>query len=142
MKYVDDSSLPQLSDKTSRLNAPRRARTPSASSSRGRGSRRRIRTTSLRHSESSCSMANVTSPYTWRACFCCLPVADGGDIAGVGIFDATAEDVERIMSDDPAVKAEILTYELHPRVASPLRIAPYRPRPPRGWGPQSTTRRL
>lgn len=34
--------------------------------------------------------------------------------AGLSIFDATIEDVDAIMSDDPAVVAGVLTYELHP----------------------------
>ncbi|HET7466274.1 MAG TPA: hypothetical protein VFL29_06390 [Candidatus Dormibacteraeota bacterium] len=41
------------------------------------------------------------------------PVNDGSDVAGVGVFDATPEDVERIYSRDPAIKAGILTYEVH-----------------------------
>jgi hypothetical protein len=42
------------------------------------------------------------------------PVADGSDVTGVGIFDAAADDVERILSGDPAVVARILNYEIHP----------------------------
>ncbi|HEY7343276.1 MAG TPA: hypothetical protein VH591_20560 [Ktedonobacterales bacterium] len=42
------------------------------------------------------------------------PIADGSEVAGVGIFDASAEDVRKIMDEDPAVKAGILTYEVHP----------------------------
>ena len=42
------------------------------------------------------------------------PVADGTNITGVGIFAATPEDVDRIYSQDPAVKAGILGYEIHP----------------------------
>jgi len=42
------------------------------------------------------------------------PIADGSEIAGVGIFDASTEDVRKIMDEDPAVKAGILTYEVHP----------------------------
>ena len=42
------------------------------------------------------------------------PATDESDWAGIGIFDATPEDVERIMADDPAVKAGLFTYELHP----------------------------
>jgi hypothetical protein len=42
------------------------------------------------------------------------PVADDSDLAGVGIFDAGAEETARIMSDDPAVQAGVLTYEVHP----------------------------
>lgn len=42
------------------------------------------------------------------------PVADGSDVAGVGVFDATPEDCDAIYSRDPAVMASILTYEVHP----------------------------
>jgi hypothetical protein len=42
------------------------------------------------------------------------PVADDSDVAGIGIFDASPGEVERILSADPAVIADILTYEIHP----------------------------
>ena len=42
------------------------------------------------------------------------PATDDTDWAGVGIFDATPEEVERILSDDPGVKAGVFTYEVHP----------------------------
>lgn len=42
------------------------------------------------------------------------PVADGSDVAGVGVFDATPEECDAIYSRDPAVVASILTYEIHP----------------------------
>ncbi len=42
------------------------------------------------------------------------PVADGSDVTGVGIFDATPEEVDLIMSRDPGVQAGIFTYEIHP----------------------------
>lgn len=42
------------------------------------------------------------------------PAIDASDWAGIGIFDATLEEVEQIMQDDPGVRAGIFTYELHP----------------------------
>jgi hypothetical protein len=42
------------------------------------------------------------------------PVADGSHVRGVSIFNATVEETRRLMDDDPAVKAGVLTYELHP----------------------------
>lgn len=42
------------------------------------------------------------------------PISDSSELAGLSIFDATIEDVDAIMSDDPAVVAGVLTYELHP----------------------------
>jgi hypothetical protein len=41
------------------------------------------------------------------------PVADGSEVAGIGIFDAEPEEVDRILAADPAVMAEILRYEIH-----------------------------
>jgi hypothetical protein len=42
------------------------------------------------------------------------PVTGGGEVAGIGIFDASLEAVNAIMSGDPAVEAGVLTFELHP----------------------------
>ena len=41
------------------------------------------------------------------------PVADGSGVTGISIFDASAEDVEQIMREDPGVKAGIFTFEIH-----------------------------
>jgi hypothetical protein len=43
-----------------------------------------------------------------------LPVADDSDLAGLGIFNATLEETARIMDGDPAVQADVLSYEVHP----------------------------
>jgi hypothetical protein len=42
------------------------------------------------------------------------PTTDDGDLAGVGIFDATPEETARTMDSDPAVQAGVLSYEVHP----------------------------
>jgi hypothetical protein len=42
------------------------------------------------------------------------PATDDSDWAGVAIFDASPEEVERIMADDPGIRAGVFTYELHP----------------------------
>jgi hypothetical protein len=42
------------------------------------------------------------------------PIADGSGVTGISIFDATPEDVERIMRGDPGVKAGIFTFDIHP----------------------------
>jgi hypothetical protein len=47
------------------------------------------------------------------------PIADGGDIVGIGLFDASPEDVERIMAADPAVQQDVLAYEIHPTWSFP-----------------------
>lgn len=42
------------------------------------------------------------------------PVADGSEVAGISVFDAAPEDVDRILSGDPAIQAGVLQYEIHP----------------------------
>lgn len=42
------------------------------------------------------------------------PISDGSLITGVYIFNAGADRVRELMEQDPAVKAGIFTYELHP----------------------------
>lgn len=41
------------------------------------------------------------------------PIADGREMAGISIFDADTSTVEQIMLGDPAVQADILTFEIH-----------------------------
>ena len=41
------------------------------------------------------------------------PIADGSNVAGVGIFNASVEEVKKIMDEDPAVQAGVLIYETH-----------------------------
>ncbi len=41
------------------------------------------------------------------------PVTDGSDVAGIGIFDASIEEVQKIMDEDPGVKAGVFVYEIH-----------------------------
>jgi hypothetical protein len=47
------------------------------------------------------------------------PIRDGTELAGVGIFEAEQADVEGIIGDDPAVRAGVLTYEIHPASSFP-----------------------
>jgi hypothetical protein len=42
-----------------------------------------------------------------------LPVIDGSDVCGIGVFNATAEDTAAIMDDDPGVAAGVFTYRVH-----------------------------
>ena len=42
------------------------------------------------------------------------PVADGSSTTGVAIFAADSDDVDRIMRQDPGVKAGLFTFEIHP----------------------------
>jgi hypothetical protein len=42
---------------------------------------------------------------------CWIP--DDEEMAGIGIFNAGPDEVDRIMADDPGVKAGLFTYTLH-----------------------------
>ena len=42
------------------------------------------------------------------------PVSDGSDVSGIGIFNASAEEVRKIMDEDPGVQAGVFVYEVHP----------------------------
>lgn len=42
------------------------------------------------------------------------PVSDGSDVSGIGIFNAPPDEVRKIIDEDPAVKAGLYSYELHP----------------------------
>ena len=41
------------------------------------------------------------------------PISDGSNVMGVGIFNASVEEVKKIMDEDPAVKAGVIVYEMH-----------------------------
>jgi len=40
------------------------------------------------------------------------PIADGGDVSGISIFNASVEETVKLMDEDPAVKAGIFVYEV------------------------------
>lgn len=40
------------------------------------------------------------------------PLTDEGEVRGVSIFNASLEETKKIMEEDPAVKAGVLTYEI------------------------------
>ncbi len=42
------------------------------------------------------------------------PVADGSDVSGLGIFNASVEETKKIMDEDPGVKEGVFVYEIHP----------------------------
>jgi hypothetical protein len=48
-----------------------------------------------------------------------LPVADGSQVCGVCVFNATVEDTTEVMKADPAIAADVLTFEVHPCVGFP-----------------------
>jgi hypothetical protein len=41
------------------------------------------------------------------------PINDGTGVSGVGVFDASVEETQRIMDADPGVQAGFFTYEAH-----------------------------
>jgi hypothetical protein len=41
------------------------------------------------------------------------PVGDGSDVCGLYIFNAPVEEVQKIMDEDPGVKAGVFVYEIH-----------------------------
>jgi len=47
------------------------------------------------------------------------PISDGTELAGIDIFDAEPDEVERLIRADPAVAAGVLTYEIHPTQSFP-----------------------
>jgi hypothetical protein len=55
------------------------------------------------------------------------PIADGSGVAGVGIFAAGETAVAEILDADPAIRAGVLTYELHPTRTFTITSAPARP---------------
>src|SRR5919201_1227294 len=47
------------------------------------------------------------------------PIPDKAELAGISIFDAELDAVERLMAGDPAVQAGVLTFEVHPAIGFP-----------------------
>jgi len=41
------------------------------------------------------------------------PISDGSDVNGIGVFNASIDEVKRIMDEDSGVKEGIFVYELH-----------------------------
>lgn len=41
------------------------------------------------------------------------PINDGSEVAGLGIFNASVHETQKIMEEDPGVQAGIFTYEVH-----------------------------
>lgn len=42
------------------------------------------------------------------------PISDGSSVSGIGIFDASIDEVRNIMDEDPGVKEGVFVYEIHP----------------------------
>lgn len=47
-----------------------------------------------------------------KLCVVC-PIRDESDVAGIGIFVTSVDETRRLYEEDPAVKAGILTFEVH-----------------------------
>jgi uncharacterized protein YciI len=47
------------------------------------------------------------------------PISDGSNVCGIGIFNASVEEVKKIMDEDPGVQAGIFVYEIHPSRSFP-----------------------
>lgn len=41
------------------------------------------------------------------------PVNDGSNVSGIGIFNASVDEVKKIMDEDPGVQAGVFVYEVH-----------------------------
>jgi hypothetical protein len=52
------------------------------------------------------------------------PITDNSDVCGLGIFNATPEETQKIMDEDPGVQAGIFTYEIHPCRSFPGDVLP------------------
>jgi hypothetical protein len=48
-----------------------------------------------------------------------IALRDEWEIEGMDVFTAGVDETRRIMEEDPAVKAGVLTYETHPAVSFP-----------------------
>jgi hypothetical protein len=53
-----------------------------------------------------------------RLAIVCM-VDDGSDVRGISIFNASLNEVKKIMDEDPAVMDGVFTYELHPSRSFP-----------------------
>jgi len=42
-----------------------------------------------------------------------FPISDEGNISGISVFNASIEEVRKIMDEDPAVKEGVFVYEIH-----------------------------
>jgi hypothetical protein len=47
------------------------------------------------------------------------PFEESGELAAVGVFNATVEETRRLMDEDPAIKAGMFTYEAYPARSFP-----------------------
>jgi hypothetical protein len=48
-----------------------------------------------------------------------LPVVDGSDVCGIGVFIGSVDETIAIMADDPGVRAGVFTFDVHPCMGFP-----------------------
>ena len=66
-------------------------------------------------------MANITRLYNEGKIKVAGPFGDDGNWRGIFIFDAaTKEEVETLLTTDPAISSGRLSYEIHPWWTSPV----------------------
>jgi hypothetical protein len=125
MKYTDDSALPEVSEEE--FLAVRQAARPYTvmilragpnfempGPDRGTGVAEII----MRHGK-----RNVSLKFAGLMPIIC-PIADGSGVTGIGVFDASPEEVERIMAADPGVMAGVFTFEVHACRSFPGSVLP------------------
>ncbi|HEU4543361.1 MAG TPA: hypothetical protein VFR23_19680 [Jiangellaceae bacterium] len=120
MRYTDDSELPEVTDNV--LSDALQTTTPYTivilkatpkSSTSGSDLDHEVATTVWAHGKRNFALrAAGLMPIV-------CPVLDDSGVAGIGIFDATTDDVQRIMSKDPGVRSGIFTYDIHPTRSFP-----------------------
>ena len=115
MTYTDDASLPEVSDETMRMELARTIpytvlilKAGPRFSPPGPDRDPEVAAYIWRHGKRNFQLRNAGL----LSVVC--PVADGSEVVGCSVWAATPEDVERIYSQDPAVRAGILRYEIHP----------------------------
>lgn len=58
-----------------------------------------------------------------------LPVPESDSVAGVGVFDRDAATVREILAEDPAIRAGVMTFEVHEAIGFPGDTLPGVPSP-------------
>ena len=53
-----------------------------------------------------------------------LPISDGSDVSGIGIFNLDVDQTREVMDGDPGVEAGVFVYELHPCRGFPGSVLP------------------
>lgn len=114
MKYVDDSGLPEIGDEE--FLAVRQAARPYTVMLLRAGPNfvmpgpdgdPGVTATIMEHGRRNVSLMKAgLMPIV-------CPIGDGGGLTGIGVFDTSPEEAERIMAEDPGVRAGVFTFEVH-----------------------------